>query len=140
VAEAAWIVQGVDSALGFPLSPPHRWLRHGQWTSYWVGPQHWLITNPQREDYEAQRDKVIAAGGALFDVSDARVTLRASAEALSKGCGVDLDLAAFPPGECRSTLLARVGVLIARDETGFLLFAPRSYAQSLRSWLALDKG
>ena len=47
---------------------------------------------------------------------------------------------AFPPGECRSTLLARVGVLIAREETGFLLFAPRSYAHSLRGWLALDKG
>ena len=140
MAETAWIVQGVESALGVPLAPPHRWLRSGQWTSYWVGPQQWLITHPQREDYEAQRDKVIAAGGALFDVSDARVALRADAEALSKGCGVDLGLAAFPPGECRSTLLARVGVLIARDETGFLLLAPRSYAQSLRSWLALDKG
>jgi heterotetrameric sarcosine oxidase gamma subunit len=139
VAETAWIVQGVDSALGVPLAPPHRWLRSGQWTSYWVGPQQWLITHPRREDYEAQRDKVIAAGGALFDVSDARVALRASAEALSKGCGLDFDPATFAPGECRSTLLARVGVLIAREETGFLLFAPRSYAESLRSWLALDK-
>ena len=140
MAETAWIVQGVDSALDVQLAPPHRWLRHGQWTSYWIGPQQWLITHPQREDYEAQRDKVIAAGGALFDLSDARVTLLANAETLSKGCGVDLDLAAFAPGECRSTLLARVGVLIAREETGFLVFAPRSYAESLRSWLALDKG
>jgi heterotetrameric sarcosine oxidase gamma subunit len=140
VAETAWIVQGVDSALGVPLAPPHRWLRHGQWTSYWVGPQQWLITHPQREDYEAQRDKLIAAGGALFDVSDARVALRAGAEALAKGCGVDFDPVAFPPGECRSTQLARVAVLIAREESGFRLFAPRSYAQSLRRWLALDKG
>ena len=140
MAETAWIVQGVESALGVPLAPPHRWLRHREWTSYWLGPQQWLITHPQREDYEAQRDRVIAAGGALFDVSDARVVLRASAEALSKGCGVDFDPAAFPPDGCRSTLLARVGVLIAREETGFLLFAPRSYAESLRSWLALDKG
>lgn len=139
MAETAWIVQGVDAALGFALAPPHRWLRHGQWTSYWVGPQQWLIRHPQREDYEAQRDKVIAAGGALFDVSDARVALRADAEALAKGCGLDLDPAAFAPGECRSTLLARVGVLIAREETGFLLFTPRSYAESLRGWLALDK-
>jgi heterotetrameric sarcosine oxidase gamma subunit len=139
VAETAWIVQGVDSALGVQLAPPHRWLRHGQWTSYCIGPQQWLMTNPQGEDYEAQRDKVIAAGGALFDVSDARVALRANAEALSKGCGVDLDLAAFALGECRSTLLARVSVLIAREEAGFLVFAPRSYAESLRSWLGLDK-
>lgn len=136
MAETAWIVQGVDSALGVQLAPPHRWLRHGQWTSYWIGPQRWLITNPQREDYEAQRDKVIAAGGALFDVSDARSVVRASGESLAKGCGVDFDLAAFAPGECRSTLLARVGVLIAREETGFLVFAPRSYAESLRGWLA----
>ena len=138
MVETAWIVQGVDSALGVPLAPPHRWLRNGQWTSYWLGPQQWLITHPQRDDYEAQRDKVIAAGGALFDVSDARVALRANAEPLSKGCSVNFDPAAFPPGECRSTRLARVGVLIAREETGFLLFAPRSYAESLRSWLALE--
>jgi heterotetrameric sarcosine oxidase gamma subunit len=138
VAETAWIVQGVDSALGVRLAPPHRWLRHGQSTSYWIGPQQWLITNPQAEDYEAQRDKVIAAGGALFDVSDARSALRTGGESLAKGCGLDFDLAAFAPGECRSTVLGRVGVLIAREETDFLVFAPRSYAASLRSWMALD--
>ena len=138
MAETAWIVQGVDSALGVRLAPPQRWLRHGQCTSYWIGPQQWLITNPQAEDYEAQRDKVIAAGGALFDVSHARSAFRTSGESLAKGCGLDFHPKAFAPGECRSTLLARVAVLIARENTGFLVLAPRSYAESLRAWLALD--
>ena len=94
MAETAWIVQGVDSALGVPLAPPHRWLRSGPWTSYWVGPQQWLITHPQREDYEAQRDKLIAAGGALFDVSDAREQGRA-AFAGRKRYWTEIDAASF---------------------------------------------
>ena len=63
MVETAWIVQGVDIALGVPLAPPHRWLRNGQWTSYWLGPQQWLITHPQREDYEAQRVAYYHANG-----------------------------------------------------------------------------
>jgi heterotetrameric sarcosine oxidase gamma subunit len=120
-----WLVQGVQ-----------RWLRQDGWTSYWLGPQQWLVTHPQqRTDYEEQRDALIAAGGALFDVSDARVVIRSDGEALAKGCGIDFDLKAFPVGECRSTLLAHVAVLIVREEAGFLVLVPRSYADSLRSWL-----
>ena len=122
--ETVWLVQGVE-----------RWPQGG-WTSYWLGPQQWLVTHPDRRtDYEQQRDALIAAGGALFDVSDARSVIRADGEALSKGCGIDFDLKVFPVGECRATLLARVPVLIAREESSFAVFVPRSYAESLRTWL-----
>jgi heterotetrameric sarcosine oxidase gamma subunit len=122
VFETAWIVEGVE-----------RWQQDG-WTSYGLGPQQWLVTHPEvRSDYEAQRDAVIAAGGALFDVSDARVAMQVGGEALSKGCGLDFDR--FPVGECRATLLARIPVLIAREETDFVVFVPRSYAEWLRHWL-----
>ena len=115
--ETAWIVEGVEPKDG-----------------YRIGPQQWLVVHRERrDDYEQQRDAVIAAGGALFDVSDARIPIRADGEALSKGCGLDFER--FPVGECRATLLARVAVLIVREEAGFLVLAPRSYAESLRAWL-----
>jgi sarcosine oxidase subunit gamma len=130
VFETAWIVQGVE-----------RWLRQDGWTSYRLGPQQWLVTHPERRtDYEEQRDALIAAGGALFDVSDARAVIRADGEALAKGCGIDFDLKAFPVGECRSTLLARIPVLIAREESSFVVLVPRSYAESLRTWLEFGDG
>ena len=119
--ETAWIVEGVEP-------------RDEGWTRYRTGPQQWLVTSPNvPSDYEEKRDAIIAAGGALFDVSDARIAIRADGEALSKGCGLDFER--FPVGECRATLLARVAVLIVREETGFLVLAPRSYADSLRAWL-----
>jgi sarcosine oxidase subunit gamma len=127
----------VERALGFELAPPHRWVRHGEWTSYWIGPATRLLYCERQVDgYEAERDALLAAGGALFDVSDARVVLHATAEALGKGCGLDFHPSVFPAGECRSTLLARVSVLIARGKADLLVLVPRSYAESLRSWLA----
>ena len=119
--KTAWIAEGVE-------------FKSDGWRSYRLGPEQWLVTHPDaRDDYEARRDAAIAAGGALFDVSDARVAIPAGADALAKGCGLDFER--FPPGDCRATLLARVAVVILREETGFLVLAPRSYAESLRSWL-----
>jgi heterotetrameric sarcosine oxidase gamma subunit len=117
VFETAWIVEGVEPNDG-----------------YRIGPRQWLVVHRERrDDYEQQRDAIIAAGGALFDVSDARVAFRTDGEALSKGCGLDFER--FPVGECRATLLARVAVLIIREEAGFVVLVPRSYAESLRAWL-----
>lgn len=144
-----WIVQGSrDSAepiLGFGLPGAHRWQKQGDWTAYWLGPTAWQLTHPEsRPDYEGKRNALIAAGGALFDVSDARAALSVegarAGELLASGCGIDFDSGAFPAGECRSSLFARVPVLIAkRDETpAFTLFVPRSYMVYLRSWLKPD--
>jgi sarcosine oxidase subunit gamma len=144
----AWIVQGpgasAERILGFALPARHRWLRQDDWSAFWLGPTAWQVVRAEAlTDYERRRDALIAAGGALFDVSDARTAIGVAGaragELLASGCGIDFDAAAFPAGECRSTLLARVGVLIAKhDETpSYTLFVPRSYASSLRSWLEL---
>jgi heterotetrameric sarcosine oxidase gamma subunit len=144
----AWIVQGpgasAERILDLALPGRHRWLRQGDWSAFWLGPTAWQVAHPQAlSDYERRRDALIAAGGALFDVSDARAAIHvggeSASELLASGCAIDFDAAAFPAGECRSTLLARVGVLIAkRDEApSYTLFVPLSYAASLRSWLEL---
>jgi sarcosine oxidase subunit gamma len=129
--------------LGFAVPAAHRWLEQGGWTACWIGPSAWQITHAGPiGDYEGRRDALIAAGGALFDVSDARAAIRVAGagarELLASGCGIDFDAAAFPAGECRSTLFARIGVLIVKhDETpSYTLFVPRSYAASLFGWLA----
>jgi heterotetrameric sarcosine oxidase gamma subunit len=143
-----WMVQGpgasAESILGFALPAAHRWVRQQGWTIYWVGPTAWQLVHADAvTEYERKRDALIAAGGALFDVSDARAAISVkgarAGELLASGCGIDFDAGAFPAGECRSSLLARVAVLITkRDETpSFRLFVPRSYAASLRSWLEL---
>jgi len=144
---SAWLAHGpaasAERLFGFALPAAQRWARAGEWTAYWLGPSAWQLTHPKAiVDYESRRDALIAAGGALFDVSDARIAIRIegppAGELLAKGCGIDFDRAAFPPGECRSTLIARIGVLVAReqDPESFTLFVPRSYAGSFGHWLA----
>jgi heterotetrameric sarcosine oxidase gamma subunit len=128
VFETAWIAEGVE-----------RWPQDDGWQSYRLGPQQWVVMHRERRaDYEQQRDALLAAGGALFDVSDARIAIRADGHALSKGCSIDFER--MPVGECRSTLLARVPVLIAREESSFVVFVPRSYAAEFGDGARISSG
>ena len=145
----AWMLQSsrdhAERVLGFGLPAAHRWVACQGWEIYWIGPTAWQLSRADAfADHERMRDALIAEGGALFDVSDARVAVEIEGaradELLASGCGIELG-AAFPAGECRSTLLARVAVLIAkRDETpSYTVFVPRSYASYLQSWLKLGR-
>jgi sarcosine oxidase subunit gamma len=86
------------------------------------------------------------AAGALVDVSHGRTVLRLSGsdvrELLAQGCALELDGAAFAPGRCAQTAIARIPVLLHRagEDAVFDLYCARSYSQSLWQWLTAAAG
>jgi sarcosine oxidase subunit gamma len=76
-----------------------------------------------------------------LDMSDGWTRLvisgRRSTELLAKGCALDFHPSRFQPGACAATGFARMRVIVWRSrDARFELFVGRSYALSLRAWLA----
>jgi len=147
----AWHVQNRRDFAGFadnvrrhfgvdlPLAP-NTTVTHDAVTSIWLGPRSWLLVArgiSALADYAREREAINAVGGALFDVTAARVawTVRGprAADALAKGCPLDFHRRAFASGACAQTLYGHIGVLIVRDAgaDAFTLFVARSYARDL---------
>lgn len=154
LAASVWNLQGsprdgafcdaLRSVLGVELATAHQARVCGPWTLMWQGPTSWLLVAAEVdavERFERTRDALLGSGGALFDVSSGRVLVRASgasaAQMLAKGCSIDLGPRAFPVGECRSTMVARVGALLLKhdDTPAFTVFMPRSYGEHFWQWL-----
>jgi sarcosine oxidase, subunit gamma len=144
----AWNVQGdtvhgsipdtVSRAIGAPLPlAANTTARSEGRTSFWLGPASWLIvghTSPPAIAFDAARDALNSAGGALFDVSSSGVVFRIAGEraatALAKSCPLDFHPRTFPDGSCAQSVLGHIGALFyRRGKTEWLLMAPRSYAR-----------
>jgi len=143
-----WNVQGdlarksfADTAqrqLGTALpAAPNTTARSGALHALWLGPRSWLLVTGDPEalsDLTARRDAFNAAGGALFDVSAARIAWTISGphaiDVLARGCPLDLHSRVFSAGACAQSLFGHVGLLVVkRDETPtFALMVARSYA------------
>lgn len=112
-------------------------------TAFWLGPESWLLVargEPNRFDFPAQRDAINAAGGALFDVSAARVAFaiadRGADALLARRCPLDFHTSAFPVDHCAQTLLGHVGALLyRRGADAFVVMVARSFARDV--WQAL---
>lgn len=108
-----------------------------------LAPGSWWIVAPVAAalpDWSTAAPPIFAAGGALFDLGSARVSLDiggpAASRALARGTSIDLDPAAFPVGECRSTSMARMqSVIVRRENSLFRVHVNRSYANSFWEWL-----
>src|SRR5262249_40606986 len=113
---AAWNVQGNAAHAGF-LDAVQRQLgvalpitsntmaKADMLTALWLGPRSWLLAAGSASslfDFDAKRDALNAAGGALFDVSQSRIAWTISgphaATILAKGCPLDLHPRAFAAG------------------------------------------
>ena len=108
----------------------------------WLGPSSWLLVAGESalSDFDAKRDALNAAGGALCDVSDARVAWTVSgshaATVLAKGCPLDFHLRVFPIGTCAQSLLGHVnGLFVRHADDRFTLLVARSFARDV--WRAL---
>jgi sarcosine oxidase subunit gamma len=110
----------------------------------WLGPGSWLLVAGGASplvDFAAKRDALNAAGGALFDVSVARIAWTIAGPraevVLAKGCPLDFDRRAFAADTCAQSLYGHIGVLIVRgdDASTFTLAVPRSYARD--AWHSL---
>ncbi|MEQ8603004.1 MAG: sarcosine oxidase subunit gamma family protein [Marivibrio sp.] len=117
----------------------------GETTALWVGPDSWLLVEPESARGVASLVETLAAelGGqaALTDQGHGRVCLRISGPALTdvlaKGCTLDLDPGRdFDPGRVVGTSLGHMTVTMHRvDEETADLYVARSFAVSFLDWL-----
>ncbi len=110
----------------------------------WLGPGSWLLVAGGASPlvgFAEKRDALNAAGGALFDVSAARIAWTIAGphaeDVLAKGCPLNFDRRVFAAARCAQSLYGHVGVLILRsdDASTFTLAVPRSYARD--AWHSL---
>jgi len=91
----------------------------------------WLIGR----ETQAEQPALSAEGAIPLDLSSSRTWLRVSgpeaAGLLNRFLPLNLSDAAFPPGTCASSAIHHIGVTLWRDEEGFNLLLPRSFAASL---------
>lgn len=134
-AEAAQRLAGI----ALPVTPNTAARGEGV-AALWLGPASWLLVAgapPPLSDFVRARDALNAAGGALFDVSAARVAYvvagsRAN-DVLASGCPLDFHPRAFPAGDCRQSLFGRVPALFYRtaEAPGCTVLVARSFAQDV---------
>ena len=131
------------------LPARHRVVRSATHRLLWIGPKSWLVVgmhqptpdNPAMgTGFSDCRDRLIAAGGSLFDVSASRIgwTVRGprALDLLASGCPLDLQPAAFAPDSCAQSQFGHVAALYQRCADGdFTVFVARSFADDV--WAAL---
>jgi heterotetrameric sarcosine oxidase gamma subunit len=145
-AEEGRVVRdALAAALGVaPDAATNRTATRGDTTILWVGPERWLVVEPERADRDLDtllRGALADTCAGVTDLGNGRTTLRIagprSRDLLAKGSAVDFHVRAFPVGACAQGLLGHVGALFhAVDETPrFDLLIARSYAQTVWEWL-----
>jgi sarcosine oxidase subunit gamma len=153
----AWNVQGdatrrafvdaIRELLGIELPRlPNTTARSEALAALWLGPRSWLVVaggESPLTDFAVKRESVNRAGGALFDVSAARVAWTLSGpcmrDVLAGGCPLDLDPRVFRAGDCAQSLFGHVNVLIEQrnDEPVFAMMVARSFARDIAHSLAM---
>lgn len=108
----------------------------------WVGPDRWLLVEPESRDLEAHLFTILQGlDVAVVDLSHARGAMRLSGpqarQVLAKGAGLDFHTQAFTPDCAAQTALFHFSALIdCVDATpSFDLYAARGYCLSL--WQSL---
>ena len=82
-----------------------------------------------------------AAGIAIADLSSGRTVIRVCGDAarrtLAQGCPIDLHPREFPPRNVVHSMLEGISVMLHHlpDGSGFDLYVPRSYGQTMWEWL-----
>ena len=122
-----------------PLPPaPNTTSREGSLAALWLGPASWLLIGSDERtfaDFDAKRDALGAAGGALFDVSASRVGWTIAGPhartVLAKGCPLDFHPRAFAAGTCAQSVYARMNALFYHpaDTSQFAMLVARSFAR-----------
>jgi sarcosine oxidase, subunit gamma len=104
-------------------------------------PERWLVLSAPAACGEraAMWQSACTGCAAVVDLSSAlaawQLSGAAAAQLLARGCRLDLEGGAFPPGSAAATLIAQVSVVLAALDSGFLLLTPASTARHVREWL-----
>jgi heterotetrameric sarcosine oxidase gamma subunit len=106
-----------------------------------VRPDRWLLCCARAATGTAARSWQTACDGraAVIEHSAALtlfyVTGASAREMLKRGCRLDLDPRAFPPGAAAATIMAQVPVILAALASGLVLLTPASTSRHFREWL-----
>ena len=134
-------LSGISRGLGLELAAPGRAAARSGQLSVCVRPGRWLLLLPPDSPgaQAALWQRACAGVAAALDHSSGLVALHLAGaelrEVLSRGCRLDLDPEVFPPGRAAATLMAQVGVILARLPAGLVLLTPASTARHVREWL-----
>jgi sarcosine oxidase subunit gamma len=110
---------------------------------FWLSPDQWLIQCPRAKTatlLAALHKELGTTHSLAVDASDMRAIIRLEGEhartVLLKGCSLDLDSDAYPPGTVRRLRFAEIAALLHVVEDDALdLFVFRSYADYAWDWL-----
>jgi sarcosine oxidase subunit gamma len=111
-------------------------------TALWMGPDRWWLVaeGPVLPSVNELHQKLTAFNAAVVEVGDAFVAVKIagpkSRDVLAKGCTIDLHPRAFKTGSVVQTNLAKAQIALYQlDETTYQIFARRSFAEYLWTWL-----
>jgi sarcosine oxidase subunit gamma len=111
-------------------------------TALWMGPDRWWLVadGPVLPSVNELHQKLAAFNAAVVEVGDAFVAVKIagpkSRDVLAKGCTIDLHPRAFKTGSVVQTNLAKAQIALYQlDETTYQIFARRSFAEYLWTWL-----
>lgn len=118
-------------------STPMTTTRSDHALAMWLGPASWLVLSDAPADiadFDASRNAIKDAGGALFDVSASHAAWMIhgtdSSRVLNRLCPLDLHPSAFPPDAAKQSLLGHIHALYYRphDAPAFVVIVARSFA------------
>ena len=135
-------IAAATAPLGFALpAEPCRATTNRDRSALWLGPDEWLLLAASSDPLASRLAQALQPHPhALVDISARHhaieLTGAAASDVLNAGCPLDLDPAAFPPGMCTRTVLARSEIVLWRRATGtFHLEIARSFAPYVRRFL-----
>jgi sarcosine oxidase subunit gamma len=140
----AGVMQRLAGALGFAMPViPNTVASEGDRRALWLGPDEWLVVEPdggQTALERGLRDALGQAYGAVTDVSANRTLLEIrganARELLAHAIGIDLDPRSFGPGRCSQTLFAKAQVILeSGGELAFVLHVRSSFAGYVADFL-----
>ncbi|MDT4808781.1 soxG: sarcosine oxidase, gamma subunit family [compost metagenome] len=119
------------------------YLVNGSRSIAWVGPSEWLLFAELQEEAELLSSLNQALSGVFASatlMSDARICLTvqgpAAVDFLAKGCSVDIDPNAFPPGRVIATRMAQQPSMVIHESPGsYALYFESSLAAFTLNWV-----
>ena len=111
-------------------------------TVFWMGPDRWWLVGDDAAlpSINELRQRLAAFNAAAVEIGDAFVAIEIAGQkardVLAKGCTIDLHPRAFESGSVVQSNLAKAQITLYQfDEMAYRIFARRSFAEYLWTWL-----